>query len=179
GRRKAVIAGAGGAVAVAVALVFVAVWLADGDSPDDGARAKPGGATGAVTTPSANANQAGGQTGAPTPSPSGSTTATPETSAAPSSKPRTSASPSRRPKPVRVELGPGHFTAYCKKLGWEWVEYRTSPSIGSYCVKRSGETMRLSSAQRDAGCQWRYGDSRARHYYNGKSNYCYAMKAPS
>jgi hypothetical protein len=82
-------------------------------------------------------------------------------------------------KPVRVELGAGHFSAYCVKLGWEWVEYRETPSPGAYCVKRKGETMKLSAAQRDAGCQWRFADKRARHYFKGKSNYCYTMRAPS
>ncbi|MFI0367774.1 serine/threonine protein kinase [Actinomadura sp. 1N219] len=180
GRRKgAVIAGAGGAVAAAVAIVFAAVWFADGGSPDDGARAEPRASTGAVTSPSANASQAGGQGTVAPPSPSASNTATSKPSSATSSKPRPSASLPRRPKPVRVDLGPGHFTAYCKKLGWEWVEYRTSPSTGAYCVKNSGATMKLSAAQLDAGCQWRYGDSRARHYFNGKSNWCYAMKPAS
>ncbi|WP_165969010.1 serine/threonine-protein kinase [Actinomadura sp. KC06] len=179
GRRKAVIAGAGGAVAAAVALVFAAAWLADGGSPDDGARADPRGSTGAATSPSANASQAGGRGTVSPSSPGASNTATSKPPSAQPSKPRPSASQPRRPKPVRVELGPGHFTAYCKKLGWEWVEYRTSPSTGAYCVKNSGATMKLSSAQLDAGCQWRYGDPRARHYFNGKSNWCYALKPAS
>jgi hypothetical protein len=39
--------------------------------------------------------------------------------------------------------------------------------------------MKLSPAQLDAGCQWRYDDRRARHYFKGSTVYCYAMKPAS
>ncbi|MFI0404567.1 serine/threonine-protein kinase [Actinomadura sp. 3N508] len=175
-RRTAVIAGAGGAVAAAVALVFAAVWFAGGDSPRDGVGAGQEGPTG----PSAPASQARRQGSVPaTTSPKVSNSATAKPSATPSSKPRPPSSPSAPPELVRVELGPGHFSEYCVKLGWEWVEYRTTPSPGAYCVLRKGGTMKLSPAQLDGGCRWRFGDSRARHYFKGRANYCYAMKPAS
>lgn len=72
-----------------------------------------------------------------------------------------------------MELGGGHFTDYCVSLGWEWVEYRESPTPGAYCVKRKGDTMYLSQSQRDAGCRWRFHDPKAFHRFKGRSNYCY------
>ncbi|MGP4022305.1 serine/threonine-protein kinase [Actinomadura sp. 3N407] len=185
GRRKAaVLAGASVAVVAAVAAVFAVTWFADGGSPGDGARAEPRSSTGAAATKSAAAPQAGSEGRVPGASQSASPTASPQpsstASSAPSSSPkRPGTSPTARPKPVRVELGPGRFTAYCQSLGWEWVEYRETPSTGAYCVKRKGDTMKLTSAQLDGGCRWRYDDPRARHYFKGKSNYCYAMKPAS
>jgi hypothetical protein len=109
------------------------------------------------------------------PGPSGKTATSPSSSAK-SDRPSPSASASKSPA-RRVELGPGHFSAYCVHLGWEWVEYREAPTPGAYCVKRkSGQTMLLSTAQRDQGCQWRYDTPKARHYWKGKSNYCYATQ---
>ncbi|RCG27371.1 serine/threonine protein kinase [Sphaerisporangium album] len=85
--------------------------------------------------------------------------------------------PTERPTPKTVELGPGHFTEYCVSLGWEWVEYRETPKPGAYCVKRKNDqTMYLTPAQRDAGCQWRYKDPKAFHRFKGKSNYCYVTR---
>ncbi|MFD0688274.1 serine/threonine protein kinase [Actinomadura fibrosa] len=181
GRRRWVAAGAGVAaalVAVVVSLAFVT--MADGDSEPkrtgaasqspggSGVQAAVGGSQGTREGPASSADgSAGGGPSAGGPSRSGR--ATPSKAASGSSSPSAS-------KLVRVELGPGHFTAYCQRLGWEWVEYRESPSPGAYCVKRKGDTMRLTSAQLDAGCRWRYGDARARHFFKGKSNYCYAMK---
>ncbi|GLV53126.1 hypothetical protein TBS_36860 [Thermobispora bispora] len=118
-------------------------------------------------------------TAAPSPRPTRATSAPPSP---PSATPTPSATPSPRPSPRRptryprlVELGPGHFTAYCKSLGWDWVEYRESSQPGAYCVKRrTGEVMRLTQAQLDAGCRWRYRHPRAFHRFKGKSNYCYA-----
>ncbi|RFS81808.1 serine/threonine protein kinase [Actinomadura spongiicola] len=181
GRRGAVLAGAGGAFVAVVAVAFAVVWAADGGSPRDDARAEPRGSTGAMTgTSTPGANQPGDAARAPasSPSKSPSRSATPRSSVKPSSKP--SPTPTRsRPKLVRVELGAGHFSAYCVTLGWEWVEYRDAPSPGAYCVKRKGGVMKLSSAQRDAGCRWRFKDGRARHYFKGKTNYCYTMKPAS
>ncbi len=78
--------------------------------------------------------------------------------------------------PRLTELGPGHFTAYCQSLGWEWAEYRTTPQPGAYCIRRGGATMLLDQAQRDAGCQWRYREPKAVHRFKGKSNYCYVYR---
>lgn len=75
-----------------------------------------------------------------------------------------------------MEVGPGRFTDYCVSLGWEWVEYRETPTPGAYCVKRKGDTMYLSQSQRDAGCRWRYHDPKAFHRFKGKSNYCYTYR---
>ncbi|WP_327045527.1 serine/threonine protein kinase [Microbispora sp. NBC_01189] len=83
------------------------------------------------------------------------------------------AKPSPAPAGRLVELGGGHFTDYCVSLGWEWVEYRESPTPGAYCVKRKGDTMYLSQSQRDAGCRWRFHDPKAFHRFKGRSNYCY------
>jgi serine/threonine protein kinase len=82
------------------------------------------------------------------------------------------------PPPEVVELGPGNFTAYCQKLGWEWVEYRETPTPGEYCVIRKGDkTMKLTQSQLDAGCQWRYNKPDAFQQLKGKSNYCYRKTA--
>jgi eukaryotic-like serine/threonine-protein kinase len=90
----------------------------------------------------------------------------------PQTKPSTDA-----PTPQhRVELGEGHFTGYCQTLGWEWVEYRESPQPGAYCVMRKGQTMYLTSKKLDAGCQWRFNNPRARHYFKNKTNFCYAYQ---
>ena len=86
------------------------------------------------------------------------------------------AKPSPTPAQRVVELGPGRFTDYCVSLGWEWVEYRETPTPGAYCVKRKGDTMYLSQSQRDAGCRWRYHDPKAFHRFKGKSNYCYTYR---
>ncbi|WP_242903994.1 serine/threonine-protein kinase [Actinomadura terrae] len=164
-RRPLIAAGAAAAIATA-AIVLVVARLASGDSPDK---------TASVVTPSPSATAAA-------PRPSESTprrTATPTRSTrsqAPS--PSATPSPSQKPKPklIRTVLGPGHFSAYCVKLGWEWVEYRETPTPGAYCVKNKGATMRLTQPQLDAGCRWRFTDPRARHYFKGKSNYCYTTK---
>nr|WP_271170419.1 hypothetical protein [Microbispora rosea] len=88
----------------------------------------------------------------------------------------TPAKPSPSPAGQVVELGPGRFTAYCVSLGWEWVEYRETPTPGAYCVRRKGGTMYLDQARRDAGCRWRYHDPKAFHRFKGKSNYCYTYR---
>ncbi|GAA4192529.1 serine/threonine protein kinase [Microbispora amethystogenes] len=102
-----------------------------------------------------------------------SKTATPVPADPPASR---SPKPSPAPALRLVELGGGHFTEYCVSLGWEWVEYRESPTPGAYCVKRKGDTMYLSQSQRDAGCRWRFHDPKAFHRFKGKSNYCYAYR---
>ncbi|MEV7802727.1 protein kinase [Microbispora sp. NPDC088329] len=102
-----------------------------------------------------------------------SKTTAPVPADSPASKP---AKPSPTPARRLAELGPGHFTDYCVSLGWEWVEYRETPTPGAYCVKRKGDTMYLSQGQRDAGCRWRYHDQRAFHRFKGKSNYCYTYR---
>ncbi|WP_205826436.1 serine/threonine protein kinase [Microbispora catharanthi] len=91
----------------------------------------------------------------------------------PAAKP---ANPSPTPVKRVVELGPGHFTEYCVSLGWEWVEYRETPTPGAYCVKRKGDTMYLTQSRRDAGCRWRYPDPKAFHRFKNKSNYCYTYR---
>ncbi|WP_433463728.1 serine/threonine-protein kinase [Spirillospora sp. CA-128828] len=177
-RRAGVLAGAGAAVAAVVAAVFAVAWFTGGGSAggdDIGAASRR--SAGAAATPSADATRAGSGRATSAAGPGATPSATSKLPSTP--KPSPSASPTRRPKPVRVELGPGHFTAYCQKLGWEWVEYRETPTAGAYCVKRKGDTMKLTQAQLDAGCRWRYSDPRARHYFKGKSNYCYAMKPAS
>ncbi|WP_344597788.1 hypothetical protein [Actinomadura vinacea] len=83
---------------------------------------------------------------------------------------------SRPPSRRRSPRGPGHFTEYCKSLGWEWVAYRETPQPGAYCVRRADDTMLLTAAQRNAGCRWRYGVPEARHYFKDKSNYCYTTR---
>ncbi|WP_433474018.1 serine/threonine-protein kinase [Spirillospora sp. CA-142024] len=177
-RRAGVLVGAGAAVAAVVAAVFAVAVFADGGSAsDDDSGVASRRSAGAAATPSADATRAGSGRATSAAGPGATPSATSKQPSTP--KPSPSASPTRRPKPVRVELGPGHFTAYCQKLGWEWVEYRETPTAGAYCVKRKGDTMKLTQAQLDAGCQWRYSDSRARHYFKGKSNYCYAMKPAS
>ncbi|MGW5418414.1 serine/threonine-protein kinase [Actinomadura geliboluensis] len=186
GRAKAALIGGGAAVAAVVAVVFGAVWFS-GDEPvkrDEGVAVN--GSAGPGSPQPGIPAEAGSGAGTRSPSPSTSPSAgpsrpgasgAPSRSAGPSKAPSTA--PTRAPKLARVELGPGHFTEYCVKLGWEWVEYRETPSPGAYCIKRKGDTMKLSAAQLDGGCQWRYGDGRARHYFKGKSNYCYAMKPAS
>ncbi|MBE3015638.1 protein kinase [Microbispora sp. NEAU-D428] len=91
----------------------------------------------------------------------------------PAAKP---AEPSPTPAKRVVELGPGHFTEYCVSLGWEWVEYRETPTPGAYCVKRKGDTMYLTQSRRDAGCRWRFHDPKAFHRFKGKANYCYTYR---
>ncbi|MGI5158356.1 serine/threonine protein kinase [Microbispora sp. CA-102843] len=102
-----------------------------------------------------------------------SKTTAPVPADSPASKP---AKPSPTPARRLVELGPGHFTEYCVSLGWEWVEYRETPTPGAYCVKRKGDTMYLTQSQRDAGCRWRFHDPKAFHRFKGKSNYCYTYR---
>ncbi|MFD0664802.1 hypothetical protein [Thermocatellispora tengchongensis] len=86
--------------------------------------------------------------------------------------------PKPSPTPTRlVELGAGHFSAYCVTLGWEWVEYRETPRPGAYCVKRKNDqTMYLTQAQRDDGCRWRFKVPNAFHRFKGKANYCYVYR---
>ncbi|MEU6410371.1 serine/threonine-protein kinase [Microbispora sp. NPDC046933] len=102
-----------------------------------------------------------------------SKTTAPVPADSPAAKP---AEPSPTPAERLVELGPGHFTEYCVTLGWEWVEYRETPTPGAYCVKRKGDTMYLGQSRRDAGCRWRFHDPKAFHRFKGKSNYCYAYR---
>lgn len=101
--------------------------------------------------------------------------APPTTSSRP---PAQTESPRPSPAPSQlVELGPGHFTDYCKSIGWEWVEYRETPQPGACCVKNKDKaTMYLTQSQRDAGCRWRFNDPHAFHRFKGKSNYCYAYR---
>ncbi|MEV0661000.1 serine/threonine-protein kinase [Actinomadura luteofluorescens] len=181
-RRPAVLAGAAAAAVVAViASVAGVVWFAGGDSRgEDGHSAGPGASAGLAAPPSpagASPGTAGGRTGAARPGTS--RPAASRTPRAPESSPPSSSSPSRKVRLVRADLGPGHFTPYCQKLGWEWIEYRETPSPGEYCVMRKGDTMKLSAAQLDDACQWRFDDTRARHYFKGKSNYCYTMRPAS
>jgi hypothetical protein len=106
------------------------------------------------------------------------------TATRPTHKPTTSAEPKptvkptapKPPPPRLVELGPGHFTAYCQSLGWEWVEYRKTPQPGAYCVMRKGQTMHLTQPQLDAGCRWRYKAPKAFHRFKSTSNYCYIYR---
>ncbi|MEU7891123.1 protein kinase [Microbispora bryophytorum] len=102
-----------------------------------------------------------------------SKTTAPVPADSPAAKP---AKPSPTPAKRVVELGPGRFTDYCVSLGWEWVEYRETPTPGAYCIKRKGDTMYLTQSRRDAGCRWRYHDPKAFHRFKGKSNYCYAYR---
>jgi serine/threonine protein kinase len=113
--------------------------------------------------------------GSPAPTRSRRPTASPRPTAEP---PENSPAPTPKPTPTRlVELGPGHFSAYCVSLGWEWVEYRESPQPGAYCVRRKhDQTMYLTQARLDAGCRWRFDDPTAFQRFKGKSNYCYAYR---
>jgi serine/threonine protein kinase len=123
-------------------------------------------------------------TAKPTRKPTRKPTAKPTASSKPvptkdptASDPPPSKQPSAKPSAQLAELGAGHFTPYCQKLGWEWDEYRETPKPGSYCVKRKNdETMFLSQGQLDAGCQWRFNEPRAFHRYKGKSNWCYVYR---
>ncbi len=117
----------------------------------------------------------------PAASPAPSRSRRPSASPRPTGEPpRRSPTPTPKPKPTPsrlVELGPGHFTAYCESLGWEWVEYRESPRPGAYCVRhKNNESMYLTQAQLDAGCRWRFDDPAAFQRFKGKSNYCYAYR---
>ncbi|MEV7964515.1 protein kinase [Sphaerisporangium sp. NPDC088356] len=113
----------------------------------------------------------------PTHKPSGLPKAEPTRVEPTASEPPPTSTSSPKPSPELAELGPGHFTAYCQKLGWEYDEYRETPKAGSYCIKQKGaETLYLSASQRDAGCQWRYKASGAFHRYKGKSNWCYIYR---
>lgn len=105
-----------------------------------------------------------------------SKTTAPVPAESPVAKPKPKPKPSPTPATRVVEVGPGRFTDYCVSLGWEWVEYRETPTPGAYCVKRKGDTMYLSQSQRDAGCRWRYHDPKAFHRFKGKSNYCYTYR---
>ncbi|MEV4328267.1 hypothetical protein AB0J37_39020, partial [Microbispora rosea] len=102
-----------------------------------------------------------------------SKTSAPVPADSPAAKP---AKPSPTPAKRVVELGPGHFTDYCVSLGWEWVEYRETPTPGEYCIKRKGDTMYLTQSRLDEGCRWRYHDPKAFHRFKGKSNYCYIYR---
>ncbi|MEU9022536.1 protein kinase [Actinomadura sp. NPDC048394] len=180
-RRAGVLAGAGAAV-VAGAAVFGIVQMADGET-GGGPHASPHGTPGTVAD-QGRAGEAGRADvpGSESPSASRSPGASPGPSSptsrtAPSRKP--SGGPSSTPSYKRVELGPGHFSAYCAKLGWEWEEYRDTPQPGAYCVAHKRAAQLMSKAQLDAGCRWRYDDPRAQHYFKGKSNYCYTTKPAS
>ncbi|MFF0522060.1 serine/threonine-protein kinase [Actinomadura nitritigenes] len=183
GRRRAgVLAGAGAAV-VAGAAVFGFVQMADGDTGGGGPHASPQGTAGTAAGEgrAAEAGRAGAP-GGESPTATRSPGASPSRSAAasrPASSRKPSSGPSARPSYKRVELGPGHFTAYCAKLGWEWEEYRDTPQPGAYCVAHKRAAQLMSKAQLDAGCRWRYDDPRAQHYFKGKSNYCYTTKPVS
>ncbi|HEU5026437.1 MAG TPA: serine/threonine-protein kinase [Spirillospora sp.] len=183
GRRRAgVLAGAGAAV-VAGAAVFGIVQMADGDTGGGGPHASPQGTAGSVADQGrAGAAGRADVPGSESPSATRSPGASPSPGAsrsrpAPSRKP--SGGPSSGPSYKRVDLGPGHFSAYCAKLGWEWEEYRDTPQPGAYCVAHKRAAQLMSNAQLDAGCRWRYDDPRARHYFKGKSNYCYTTKPAS
>ncbi|MER6824857.1 protein kinase [Streptosporangium sp. NPDC000563] len=108
--------------------------------------------------------------------------AVPQPSREPSTRTEPSSGDSRpgrsSPEPTRlVELGPGHFTEYCRTIGWEWVEYRKTPTPGAYCVMRKGDrTMYLTQAKRDAGCRWRFDEPKAVHRFKNSSNYCYVSR---
>ncbi|WP_328601037.1 serine/threonine-protein kinase [Actinomadura physcomitrii] len=179
-RRAGVLAGAGAAV-VAGAAVFGIVQMADGDTGSGSPPATPLGTAGTAAgqAPAGEAGRADAPGGASGPSASRGPGAspgpsTPASRPAPSKKP--SGGPSSEPSYRRVDLGPGHFSAYCAKLGWEWEEYRDTPQPGAYCVAHERAAQLMSKAQLDAGCRWRFDDPRARHYFKGKSNYCYTMK---
>jgi serine/threonine protein kinase len=174
GRRRAVALGVGGLVVAAVLGAGAMRLLSDGGGAANASPPSTAPRSSASTTAGAHPGKGTARTGRAS-APSGRTP-TSSSSPAKSGRPRPGASASKSPA-RRVDLGPGHFSAYCVHLGWEWVEYRTSPTPGAYCVKRKGnQTMLLSSAQRDQGCRWRYGDPRARHYWKGKSNYCYTTR---
>ncbi|MEU5993164.1 serine/threonine-protein kinase [Spirillospora sp. NPDC047418] len=185
GRTKVVLAGAGAAVAAVVAVVFGVAWLSGDEPAERDDRVVTQGSTGPAVSPSGPAAAAGPDAGTRSASPSTSPTPSPSRSAGarPSAQSpgpqRTPSAPAAPAKLVRVELGQAHLSDYCKKLGWEWEEYRTTPSPGGYCVRRKTEAMKLSPAQLDAGCQWRYDDRRARHYFKGSTVYCYTMKPAS
>jgi predicted Ser/Thr protein kinase len=174
---------AAGVVCVLGALGAGTLWLLPGvsakQSPGSPAGQKSSVTAWAQRTPNGEVQTpAIGTAAATTPAGAGATVSPPgpapgrTTGSGPRTKPSTGA-PS---PPHRVELGPGHFTAYCQKLGWEWVEYRESPQPGAYCVMRKGQTMYLTQPKLDAGCQWRFNNPRARHYFKSKSNYCYAYQ---
>ncbi|GAA2639350.1 hypothetical protein GCM10010411_94440 [Actinomadura fulvescens] len=161
-----------------LAVGAVRLWSPDVSAAQDDPGQAPkttsaeGGAAGAAPgggpSPTTRAGRASDR-----PSPAASERGTPPKPKPGDPKPGTSPP---KPAPKRVDLGPGRFSAYCQHLGWEWVEYRASPTPGAYCVMRKGQTMLLTTAQRDRGCQWRYNDPRARHYWKGKSNYCYTTR---
>ncbi|WP_405140808.1 protein kinase [Sphaerisporangium sp. NBC_01403] len=132
-----------------------------------------------TTTPSAGVRPVRrSKTGTPTREPSSSSKPAPTRVEPTATEPPPSGTSSPKPPlPKLTELGPGHFTAYCQSLGWEWDEYRETPKPGSYCIKRKGdETMYLSAGRRDAGCQWRYKTPKAFHRFKGKSNWCYIYR---
>ncbi|MBO2446175.1 serine/threonine protein kinase [Actinomadura barringtoniae] len=175
GRRRAVVIGAGAVVAAIVLGGGAVKLLAD----DGGSSHASPPSTAPRTAGPATTGAPSGRTGNNAPAPNGKISPSPSSpgsSPSKSSRPSPSTSPSKGPV-RRVELGPGHFSAYCVHLGWEFVEYRDSPTPGAYCVRhKHDQSMLLSTAQRDQGCQWRYDNPRARHYWKGKSNYCYAMQ---
>ncbi len=130
-----------------------------------------------TTTPSAGVRPVR-RSKTPTREPSSSSKPAPTRVEPTATEPPPSGTSSPKPPPPKLtELGPGHFTAYCQSLGWEWDEYRETPTPGSYCIKRKGdETMYLSAGRRDAGCQWRYKTPKAFHRFKGKSNWCYIYR---
>jgi serine/threonine protein kinase len=181
--RRGVWVAAAGLGCVLAALGAGALWLLPGGT----AKGSPGPAGGQKSSVGAW-SQPKPNEGAQFPSTGTAVAAAPTTPAAAGSlsgpAPGRTSGSGPRPKPStnaptprhRVELGPGHFTEYCQKLGWEWVEYRESPRPGAYCVMRKGQTMYLTQDKLDAGCQWRFSNPAARHYFKNKSNYCYAYQ---
>ncbi|MDL4819008.1 serine/threonine-protein kinase [Actinomadura opuntiae] len=175
-RRTGVLVGAGAAV-VAGAAVLAVMQMADGDTGGGAASATPQGSAGTAAGPGpageAGRAPGGGSASASPASPGASPS---PTRSRPSASKKPSSGPSAKPSYKRVELGPGHFSAYCAKHGWEWEEYRETPTPGAYCVAHKRDPQLMSKAQLDAGCRWRYSDSRAKHYFKSKSNYCYTTK---
>ncbi|GAA3933753.1 hypothetical protein GCM10023085_13790 [Actinomadura viridis] len=171
GRSRAVLLGVGAVAVAVIAAAGVHLFTRDGspDAPPTPAAASQAAASlGAERPASGKPSRPRATTASPSASRSATVSASENTA-------RATKSPSQAPK-QRVELGAGHFTEYCQSLGWEWVEWKDSPRPGAYCVKRKGDLMYLTAEQRDAGCRWRFKDARARHYFKGKSNYCYAMR---
>ncbi|MEU6431680.1 protein kinase [Microbispora sp. NPDC046973] len=168
-----------------------AAGTAPAASADTGGGSSPSGTPSPAASPSASpasshrprASRATARPGPTRPAPARTVTARPTVRPSKTTGPVPADSPAAKPArpsptPAKrvVELGPGHFTEYCVSLGWEWVEYRETPTPGAYCVKRKGDTMYLTQNRRDAGCRWRFHDPKAFHRFKDKSNYCYAYR---